>query len=306
MKNKRILLPIFLISLNACNVSYEITSTFEYEDNNVSIKDTVEQRNGQKAHLVFLYGQSNAEGTSRVSYLENKDYVKFQEYKEGYDNVQINFVNHMSYTSNYGFTKCVLGQGYNETCFGPEVGIAEEMHNAYQNEMTFIIKWTWGGSILRSQWLDDHHNRGNFYNSAMDFSIKCVDYIISKGYEISVDGVCWMQGESDSYDANPYAYYRDTISFVSAIRLDLGKYQKKIKFIDAAINEVDNIWPNAKVVNDGKRKFSKESSLNYIIETNDIGISTRTEPEDGIDYAHYDSLSMVKLGQEFGKILVRK
>ena len=65
------------------------------------------------------------------------------------------------------------------------------------------------------------------------------------------------------------------------------------------------MWLYPKAINKGKKKFANESSLNYLIDTNALGITTRTEPEGSVDYAHYDSLSMVKLGQEFGKIAVK-
>lgn len=301
MKRKYILIPTLLLSLNACDLQYEITSSFNYSNPDVCIKDTLQSMHGKKAHIVFLYGQSNAEGSTRCSYLETKDYDKYLEYSEGYDNVYINFVNHNEYTSDYSFIKCVLGQGCNDDCFGPEVGIAETMHNTFKNDLTFIIKWTWGGTSLRYEWLENHE-RGKDYNLAMDFSYKCLDYLISKGFDIEINGVCWMQGESDSWNSDEYAYYRDTVSFVSALRKDLSKYQKDIKFIDAAINSSDNVWTYHKVINDAKIKFSKRSRLNYFIDTNNLGIVARTEPEEDIDYAHYDSLSMVKLGQEFGKV----
>ena len=61
------------------------------------------------------------------------------------------------------------------------------------------------------------------------------------------------------------------------------------------------MYPQA--INKAKKDYSETSSLNYFIDTNALGITTRNEPEGSIDYAHYDSLSMVKLGQEFGKII---
>ncbi len=302
-----LLLPLLCVCLSACDSRYEITSQFNFKDDNVTIADTLENVENEKAHVVFLYGQSNADGASSISFLKENDLTKYYEYYFGYDNVMINFVNDGGNTSsNFAFQKCTLGCGYSSECFGPEVGIADEMHKAFPSEKTFIIKWTWGGTVLRDQWLDNHHNRGDLYNSAMDFSLKCLDYLLDKGYKIYIDGICWMQGESDSYNADEYAYYRDTISLVSGLRLDFSKYQKNIKFIDAGINEQDDVWMYPEVINNGKKKFADQSDLNFYIDTNALGITTLTEPEINPDYAHYDSLSMVKLGQEFGKIAAMK
>ena len=35
-----------------------------------------------------------------------------------------------------------------------------------------------------------------------------------------------------------------------------------------------------------------------------MGLTTKTEPLENPDYAHYDSISMVKLGQAFGDMVV--
>ena len=302
MKKKLLILSIIAPLLVACDSSYEITTDFSYNNPNVKIADTLQNVSNQKAHIVFLYGQSNAEGSSRISYLKEKDENAYNEYMQGYDNVYINFINHDGqYTSNFEFVKCTLGFGYDNTFFGPEVGISDVMSKKYPNDTTFIIKWAFGGSTLRYDWLNNHHERGLFYNAAMDFSLKCLDYLISKGYSLSLDGICWMQGESDSYNNDEEAYYRDTIAFVSGLRRDFAKYQKEVKWIDAAIYDGPNMWLYPVAINNAKIRFSKKSESNYYIDTNALGIKTDTEPVGSIDFAHYDSLSMVNLGKEFGK-----
>ena len=303
--NKTILILLLSFSLNACREpSFVVQSDFTYKDETFEINSSLSKVNNIKAHVVLLYGQSNADGAARNEYLESKDYAKFQEYRDGYDNVLINYYNDGgNNSSKYQFTKCTLGCGWSTEMFGPEMGIAEELHYAFKNEQNFIIKWTWGGTTLRDQWLDNHHNRGNLYNSAMDFTLKCLSYMKSCGYIINIDGICWMQGENDSFNNDWRAYYRDTDAFVAQLRHDLSSYQKDIKFIDAAINEDEGMWMYPKAINKAKKDYSETSSLNYFIDTNALGITTRYEPEGNVDYAHYDSLSMVKLGQEYGKII---
>lgn len=307
MKNKTILL-LFALLLCSCDetFSYEVKEDFSYSNSDVQIVDNLDSVYNQKAHIVFLYGQSNADGVSSNAYLEQKDFQTYQNYSQGYANVLINYVNDGGNTSSNGaFQKCTLGCGCSPDYFGPEMGIAEKMSFAHQQEKTFIIKWTWGGTRIRDQWLDNHHNRGDLYNSSMDFSLKCLTYLSNKGYDILIDGICWMQGESDAYNNDWRAYYRDTVSFVTLLRYDLASYKKDIKFVDAMINDDFGLWPYPKAINDAKEKFANLSNLNYCIDTNAIGLSTRTEPEENADYAHYDSLSMVKLGQEFGEIVAK-
>jgi hypothetical protein len=169
MKIKRIF-PLFLLMsfITACSYNFKINSDFEYKDDSYEIVDSLKLVRSKKAHVVLLYGQSNAVGAANNSYLENKDFTKFEEYQEGYDNVLINFYDDSGYnSSNFEFKKCTLGCGYTKDMFGPEMGIAEQLHYSYKDEQCFIIKCAFGGTRLRDQWLDGHHDRGDLYNTSM-------------------------------------------------------------------------------------------------------------------------------------------
>lgn len=307
MKTKRLFILLLGISLCACEPSYEPTSDFTYTNDSFFIRDTLSEVNNKKAHVVLLYGQSNADGVSYNSYLEDKDFAKFEEYRDGYDNVYINFYNdYGNHSSNFEFKKCTLGCGCSKDCFGPEMGIAEQLHYSYKNEQCFIIKSAFGGTILRTQWLNDDHDRGDLYNFSMDFTLKSLRYLKKVGYEITIEGICWMQGESDALWDEKTEYYRNTKAFVTLLRHDLKEYGDSIKFVDATINEDEGIWYYPKAVNKAKKQFAGSSKLNYLVDTNELLLTTRYEPEEAPDLAHYDSLSMVKLGQEFGKKITNK
>ena len=305
MKIKKII-PLFLLSasISACTYYFEIKGDFDYKDESYDIVDSLKIGRTNKAHIVLLYGQSNADGVSYNSCLEDKDFAKFEEYRDGYDNVYINFYNdHGNNSSNFEFNKCTLGCGYSKDCFGPEMGIAEQLHYSYKDEQCFIIKSAYGGTKLKDQWLDGHHDRGELYNKSMDFTLKSLKYLKKVGYEISIEGICWMQGESDALWDETTAYYRNTEAFVSLLRHDLKEYGSSVKFVDATINEDEGIWIYPKAINEAKKNFAESSTFNYLIDTNALLLTTRNEPEEAPDLAHYDSLSMVKLGQEFGKII---
>ena len=304
MKTKKLLLiALSSLTLMSCKFNYKVKSDFTYKDDNVIIIDNLEQVENKKAHVVLLYGQSNADGVSHNEYLERNDSAKYSEYLAGYDNVRINFYNDGgNNSSSYAFQKITLGCGCAPTTFGPEMGIADIFSKQYPDEETFIIKWTWGGTTLANQWLNGVMGRGDLYNSAMDFSLKCLSYLKDKGYLLSMDGICWMQGENDScYSLFTPQYYKNTCAFVTLLRHDLSEYSKEIRFVDAGINEEEDIWPRPKEINEAKKKFANESKLNIYIDPTELGLTAKQEPEGQVDYAHFDSLSMVKLGQEFGK-----
>ena len=301
MKKQKLLifLSTVMLPLTGCKIS-----DFNYNNKDVVISDTLETVSGEKAHVVFLYGQSNAVGISSNDYLKKNDLDKYNEYLAGYENVYINYINdYNGNTSDMAFRKATLGCGCNEVFFGPEMGIAEQMSKAHPSEKTFIIKWAWSGTILKTQWLDGLRKRGKLYNYAMDFSLKCLDYLKSKGYNLSIDGICWMQGESDAGKNRPNSYYKDTKAFVAFLRHDLDSYQSSIRFVDAGINEQEGIWKKPEIVNQAKKKFANESELNFYIDSKALGLDATKEPESGPDLAHFDALSMVKLGNAFGEIV---
>ena len=306
MKTKYLLLcAIAALALPGCKKNFKVETDFTYDDKSVQIKDTLPTVRNKTAHVAFLYGQSNADGVSYVECLKTTDPDKFQEYSNGYENVYINFFNDGGVnTSEFEFRRATLGCGCVNYTFGPEMGMAEKMALAYPGEHSFIIKWTWGGTALHNQWLDGNRNRGDLYNPAMDFSLKCLNYLGSLGYTLSIEGICWMQGESDANRVDYSQYYNDTVAFVSYLRHDLKSVSESIKFIDAGINEELGVWSLPEVVNYAKKEFAALSDLNIYIDPTALGLTSAEEPAGAIDRAHYDSLSMVKLGQAFGDALV--
>jgi len=258
--------------------------------------------NKENVRVVMLYGQSNAEGCSLNSYLQVNDSSLYEEYLQGYDNVKINYcIDGGNNNSNNEFVKCTLGAGANQYYFGPEMGIAEKYAKTYPNEKTFIIKWAWGGSSLDYQWLDGACHRGDMYNSAITFTKQCLDKLL-ESYNINIDGISWMQGETDGCD-RPDSYYKNTVKFVNYLREDLAYYQSIIKFVDCYIQDV---WPNYEKINKAKLDYSIKSRYNVCIDSITLDLDTTQEPVGTPDTAHYDSMSMVKLGREFGKFLINK
>ena len=117
-----------------------------------SINDTLPDGNGKNATVILLAGQSNASGCSLDEYLQkNVTAEKYEEYKNGYDNVYINYLSGAKMSNE--FVKCATLQGEIEGGFGPELGLAEKLHELYPDETFFIIKCAWGGTNLYEQWL---------------------------------------------------------------------------------------------------------------------------------------------------------
>lgn len=310
MKIKNILFIILICILLAGAVIFAIKifgnemKTFNFE-----INDTLPGGEGKTVRVVLLGGQSNASGCSRDDYLQK--YVseeKYEEYKNGYDNVYINYLSGAKMSN--GFVKCATLQGEVEGCFGPELGIAEKLHEAYPDETIFIIKCAWGGTNLYEQWLSPSSKgkTGDLYKQFVEFVNTSIDYLESKNYNVKIEAMCWMQGESDSFSTEQGENYEIRLTnFISDIRREFKQYASNngIAFVDAYIADNPALWIYCDLVNASKKAVADSSKINVVIDTIAHGLTCDREPEGVPDIAHYDSMSGIKLGNLFAEEAIK-
>lgn len=290
----------------------EVDMGYEYYAINMNtdfqINDTLPNANGERARVILLIGQSNATGCSLTEYLKKTvSTEQFDEYSAGYDNVLINYCidNHRA-TSRGEFVPVDLTCGSGEGFFGPELGMAEQLSRAYPDEKVFILKYTMSGYSLNFHWLY-HRERAYIYNAFRVFVDTYMDYLISKGYDATLDAVCWMQGESDTTEYKGERYYDNLTSFVSYIREDFARYAGDggIYFIDAGISSSPYCLPAYKTVNEAKKRFAADSDMNVYFSTIDAGLTTLYEPEYQPDLGHYDAYSELLLGRMFAAEIIK-
>ena len=261
---------------------------------------------GKDVKVILLLGQSNATGCALNSYLEkNVGKEQYSIYEDGFSGVLTNFsVDNQLNTSCGEFVKTAVGFGHRVEYFGPELGIAEKLSSAYPDETVVILKYTYSGSCLKTQWLDDGE-RGDIYKACMKFTEAYMNALIESNYDAKIGAICWMQGESDAVENVADEYYDNQKRFVSFLREDLDKYADdgKIYFIDAGI-QAGNIFPMYEAVNEAKARFANESELNLYFSTIDEGLTTNLEPKEAPDLAHYDSMSELKLGHLFAEYII--
>lgn len=262
------------------------------------------------AQVVVLLGQSNMEGHTYVNYLSKTMSDKAAEYAAGYDDVQISFWNTETYTSNSEFVDVKLGQGKSQNHFGPEVGIAETMHNNHKKNV-FLVKYAQGATSLSGHWLSPSSSNsgraGTLYTGAVEYVLQAVDALENMGYYPEIKAICWMQGEDDSNGNQYNSYYTYTKNFIHDLRESLKMYMDLdgIGFLDAAI-AANEVWKEHEIINNAKKQNALEDELSDFVDTNAEHLHTNYEPVGAVDIYHYDSDSMIKLGQLFGNVLVNR
>lgn len=292
---------------NNGTVSTDDTTVYLNMNTDYNIADTLPDGEGKSAKVILLLGQSNATGCSINSYLkENIGEDVYNKYEEGFSSVLINYcLDDHNATSNGEFVKVDLNCGAGNGFFGPEVGMAEVIAEAYPNETVFILKYTMSGYSLHYHWLCAGE-RGSIYNAFLAFAQTYMDQLSEKNYDAEIGAICWMQGESDTTDFKASHYYENQMAFASYLREDLAEYAADggIYFIDAGISNSPYCEPAYPEINEAKEKFAEQSEMNLYFSTIELGFTIHKEPEGEPDWGHYDSLSELALGRKFGELVV--
>lgn len=301
---------IFAMTMTSCAVIDYINGLFAKPEEwllntDFKVSDCLPDGEGKPLRVILLLGQSNASGASRTAYLkDNVDADLYARYEGGFENILINYcIDDWNNTSEGEFrpvnTECGAASGF----FGPEIGMAEVLTEAFPDEKIIILKYTYSGTNLHYQWLAEGE-RGAIYNALKKFIDTYMTYLYDKNYRASIGAICWMQGESDSNEYKSERYYENTVNFVKYMREDFAAYAADggIYFIDAGISDSE-AWECYPVINEAKERFARQSELNIYFSTIELGLTVNTEPQGEPDIAHYDSLSELALGRKFGEII---
>ena len=293
MKRLRILLLIPILALSSCN---NTKYTPKELDPNVTY-----------TNVYLIMGQSNASGVSQYSYLENTHPEIYQRYMEGNSKVLISYDVDEIIENNYVPTK--FGFGHSQEYFGPEIGIAEILS---QNEETsYIIKGTYSGTCLQTQYVTNGGRKLKLYNRYISFIKKQIKALEVENKTPRIRGVFWMQGESDTFLSYSNKYYQAENYFFKYLRSDLNKWiYDHFNFVDAYIFTKGICWVNPEIVNDCKQRLADENDHCYCIKTNGedetaINLSIKAYSGEEDDLAHYDSNSMLILGMAAATYLIK-
>ena len=257
--------------------------------------------------VIIISGQSNGVGCAKSKSVRvSMGSDKYYEYFNGYPGIKISYqcwdkpANEPIYKQNFSkndeFVDVSLGQGNFDGAFGPEIGIAEELHEEYDKKL-FIIKMGCGASNLKDDWVTSDKQMCRKFIPYVKAQMKKLEEM---NYKPTIRAMCWMQGEGDSYPGYYQAYYENTKSFVTMLRNEFKELagNKDFAFIDAGIFN-DSEWQYYREVNEAKQRFANENSLNFYFDTIEAGLHTSQEDPQ----LHFDSESMVELGHLFAQTL---
>ncbi len=262
-----------------------------------------------KAKVIILAGQSNAVGQSYCNFLNRQTFTedRYRVAEAGYPDTMIAYnVNPFTDRPVFcgDFVNVKFGQG-RETIdkqyisFGPEIGIAEYLSEAFPGETFYIIKSATGGTDLYDRWNPTRKADNNLYHNMVGFVGDSLKKLEEEGLTPEIIAFCWMQGESDSGivgKRNQYEYLFTRL--ISDFKKTFAEYlpETGMSVIQPGITSVWNSYADLNAIKSG---MAKRSNKWYYFETTDL--KTGTDPNS--DPYHYVADDMIILGRRFGEYI---
>lgn len=184
--------------------------------------------------------------------------------------------------------------------FGPEIGFAHVLGRSYPNTQIKLIKFAVGGTSLLA-W-DPNWNLGRARltkNGGAGSLYQKLVKTIRRSFgdeEVKIDGVLWMQGETDArYPDVAKRYAQNLNAFVRALRVEFTS--PHMPFIMGSVNPPEDKFPGTLVVQKAQVIAASTIKNVQLIATEDL--SKRS------DLLHYDAAGQLELGKRFAKAYLK-
>lgn len=267
--------------------------------------------------VYLIAGQSNAAGysTNNRSLLVDLD----ERFVHGFEDVL--YYGKVNNERLYDLVNVKSGLGSGER-IGPELGMAQVLSEHYEGKKTALIRYAVGGAYLADE--PNHGVSTNFgtwsspsmiaakggkkftksgliYDTFLQTVADGIKALKDRGYQPTIKGIAWMQGCQDAWSATHAPQYAENLTlFIKDIREDLGKIMgTDLSRLPFAIGK---IHPHYTATHVAKIREQQEIVLGSVEYTSRVETQGLTLP--GTDNAHFNTLDMVKLGQDFAKALI--
>lgn len=246
-------------------------------------------------HVFLLGGQSNAAGATIAQGLPDslkapqKDVSFYSNLSEGLESLQ----------------PVGTAAEVNNRRFGPEITFGRTMADYYapSGDRVAILKHAEDGTTLYKDWkadgTKDSQNDGPVYARFQSTIVAGMAALRAAhpGSAISIDGMIWMQGESDANPTNSAAYQANLTAFLDDIRMTYGP---DLKFVTARLSSRQTFGGHITAadlnnVRTAQTNVSRASPRNGLVSTDDL-------PLQG-DEIHFTADGQIALGTSFAKAM---
>ncbi|MEL6471334.1 MAG: sialate O-acetylesterase [Cyanobacteria bacterium J06623_4] len=269
------------------NILAQRGSQFDSQFMTVVVEDVAENGGpvSEPVPVYLMAGQSNMVGVPQVADLSDASYVQPFSAAQIWNRSQDEFVD--------------LAPGFDgrPTRMGPELSFGRQIA-AHRDEDVYLVKYGFGNTSLAQDWNPD--GTGSQYNSFTQTVDEALGELTAQGIDYEVEGLVWMQGESDSYNSSYAAAYEDNLlGFVDSVRDLYGAD------LDVAIGLIRNDLPtsatNRELVRDAQQAVSAGDGDMFLVNTDALGGSDVMIPG---DLTHYSADGQVLLGNAFANAFI--
>lgn len=174
--------------------------------------------------------------------------------------------------------------------FGPELSSGRVMADTDPLEKIAMFKYAKGGTALCDAWNPAGGPQWTIFVSNLNIAMIQLE---AAGFEPSIKGMIWMQGESDPARGCAPEYEVNLRNFIMAVRVLVGDPDLPI-----AIGEVDDSnWPSEGAVQAAQLTIASEDRNAGFVMTSDLQFNS--------DNIHYDTASQLTLGERFAAEMSR-
>ncbi|MEO0768088.1 MAG: sialate O-acetylesterase [Cyanobacteria bacterium J06649_4] len=237
--------------------------------------------------VYLMAGQSNLVGVADTANITDNSYLQPFSAAQIWSRPQDDFVD--------------LAPGFNGRSgkMGPELSFGRRIVER-RNEDVYIINYGLGSTSLAQDWNPD--GSGAQYNTFTSTVSTALNDLTAQGIDYEIEGLVWMQGESDTYNDSYAAAYEDNlIGFFDSVR---GLYGADL---DVAVGLIRNDLPtsatNRDLVRDAQRTVSAADPNVFLLDTDALGGSEILRGAVG-DFTHYNADGQVLLGNGFADTFV--
>ena len=230
---------------------------------------------GAEARVFLLAGQSNMSGAGLFDQLKKSE----QKPPEG---VQI-------WNKNQ-WQEVGPGISANTGRFGPELAFGRAMRQAFPKDEIYLIKTAAGGTSMHKHWTVEG-NKGALVKRFISSAQAALKNLKDEGVKYRVEGMLWMQGESDA-DQGKGAEYEDSLKkFIKEMRREFK--EREMPFImGRIITTFDKPKGNGPLVRAAQESVAEEVKNVVCFDTDDF---------DRINKGHYNHEGQLELGKTFAK-----
>ncbi len=180
--------------------------------------------------------------------------------------------------------------------FGAELSFAHAM-STQLGEPVAVIKVSYSGTSLWYRWLPDPSvyptAPNDLYAPALAKVQTATAGLVDLGYEPTLAGIMWIQGEGDANtDWSAMAYDDNLLMLVDALRTDLNAPDVPFLYNQLHVNVARN-YPE--LVRESQVNAAALGTNMHLVNIDDLSLN--------VDSVHFPALTQIELGRRFAAIL---